>query len=71
MSPSACYRGPKLQKCPKGLGEGAKDVLASWRMISQESLAPFQSHPKGAGKLVPRENCRKVSKICLTLFVDF
>ena len=30
-----------------------------------------QSSPKGAGKLVPRENCRKVSKIFLTLFDDF
>ena len=30
-----------------------------------------QSPPKGAGKLVPRENCRKVSKNILTLFDDF
>ena len=29
-----------------------------------------QSPPKGAGKLVPRENCRKVSKNILTLFDD-
>ena len=26
-TPSACYRGPKPQKCPKWLGEGAKGVL--------------------------------------------
>ena len=26
-TPSACYRGPKLQKSPKWLGEGAKGVL--------------------------------------------
>ena len=30
-----------------------------------------QSPPKGAGKLVPRESCRKVSKIFLTLFDVF
>ena len=30
-----------------------------------------QSLPKGAGKMVPRENCRKVSKSFLTLFDDF
>ena len=28
---SACYRGPKPQKCPKWSGEGAKGVLTSWR----------------------------------------
>ena len=26
-TPSACYRGPKPQKCPRWLGEGAKGVL--------------------------------------------
>ena len=26
-TPGACYRGPKPQKCPKWLGEGAKGVL--------------------------------------------
>ena len=26
-TPSACYRGPKPQKCPKWLGEGAKGLL--------------------------------------------
>ena len=26
-TPSACYRGPKRQKCPKWLGEGAKGAL--------------------------------------------
>ena len=26
-TPSACYRGPKPQKCPKSLGEGAKGGL--------------------------------------------
>ena len=32
----------------------------------------YQTPPqKGAGKLVPSENCRKVSKICLALFDDF
>ena len=30
-----------------------------------------QSPPKGAGKPVPRKNCRKVSKIFLKLFDDF
>ena len=27
----ACYRGPKPQHCPKGLGEGVKGVLTTWR----------------------------------------
>ena len=30
-----------------------------------------RSPPKGAGKKVPRENCRKVSKNFLTFFDDF
>ena len=34
-------------------------------------LAIVQCPPKGAGKMVPRENCRKVSKNFLTLFDDF
>ena len=37
---------------------------------SQHSKS-LQSPPKWAGKLVPREKCRKVSKIFLTLFDDF
>ena len=31
----------------------------------------FGAPPKGAGELVPRESCRKVSKIILTFFDDF
>ena len=30
VPPSACYRGPRTQNCPKPLGEGAKGVT-SWR----------------------------------------
>ena len=32
---------------------------------------PLSESPKTAGKMVPRENCRKVSKSFLTLFDDF
>ena len=41
--------------------------------LSLTECAPqkSQSPPKGAGKLVPRENCRKVSTIFLRLFDDF
>ena len=53
------------EKVGKGLAKG-------WRRVGV-GLADFltQSPPKGAGKLVPRENCRQVSKIFLTLSDDF
>ena len=35
---SACYRGPRIQKCPKWLREGAKGVLTSRRKRSPESV---------------------------------
>ena len=37
---SACYRGPKPQKCPRWLGKGAKGVLDQGAKVSQESFAP-------------------------------
>ena len=39
--------------------------------VSLASNAMNQRIAKGAGKKVPRENCRKVSKNFLTLFDDF
>ena len=41
------------------------------RPLSAVLLVAFQSRTKGAGKPVPRENCRKVSKIFWTLFDNF
>ena len=38
--------------------------------LDQETCL-YQSPPKGAGKLVPCENCRKVPKMFLTLFGNF
>ena len=35
------------------------------------SSQKVQSPPKGAGKIVPRENCRKVSKTFLTFLTIF
>ena len=37
-TPRACYRGPKPQKCPKWLGEGAKGVFAPRAPRSPKSL---------------------------------
>ena len=37
--PGACYKGPKPQKCPKWLGEGAKGLLGPGR---QSPLALVQ-----------------------------
>ena len=46
-SPGACYRGPKPQKCPKSLGEGAKGLLGLWRQsplaLVQKRVAPVQN----------------------------
>ena len=39
-TPSACYRGPKPQKCPTWLGEGAKGGWTQGAKVSQESSAP-------------------------------
>ena len=45
--PGACYRGPKPQKCPKSLGEGAKGLLGPWRQsllaLVQKRVAPVQN----------------------------
>ena len=42
-----CYRGPKPQKCPKWLGEGAKGVLGQGRQrplaLVQKRVAPVQN----------------------------
>ena len=48
------------------LGKGTEK---HWR--TARSSLQNQSPPKGAGKLVPRENGRKVSEIFLTLFDNF
>ena len=42
-TPSACYRGPKPQKCPKWLGEGAKGVLdPESKGLPKPCFAPVQ-----------------------------
>ena len=46
-----------------------KSCKNRWKAFPESQNA--QSPPKGAGKLVPRENCRKVSKPFLTLFDVF
>ena len=46
-------------------------VLKVLQDVSHSKSLLNQSPPKGAGKMVPRENCRKVSKNFLTLFGDF
>ena len=42
-----CYRGPKPQKCPKWLGEGAKGLLGQGRQsplaLVQKRVAPVQN----------------------------
>ena len=44
---SVCYRGPKPQKCPKWLGEGAKGLLGQGRQrplaLVQKRVAPVQN----------------------------
>ena len=46
-TPSACYRGPKAEKCPKWLGEGAKDLLGQGHQsplaLVQKRVAPVQN----------------------------
>ena len=46
-TPSACYRRPKPQKCPKWLGEGAKGLLGPGRQsplaLVQKRVAPVQN----------------------------
>ena len=52
-----------------------RDIPTSGSRMSQEypaqKLYVYESLPKGARKMVPREKCRKVSKNFLTLFDDF
>ena len=52
-TPSACYRAPKPQKCPKWLGEGAKCLLDSGskgplvlvqKRVAPQGLSAFLKH---------------------------
>ena len=53
----------------------SNSYLTPWETNSPDKaimrVTLFKSPPKGANKMVPRENCRKVSENSLTLFDDF
>ena len=54
------------------LGTGGNTIGAEMiTKFPKQFFRSCQRIAKGAGKKVPRENCRKVSKMFLTLFDDF
>ena len=64
----------EAQQMSRIAGSSSRIVENRFRIairIASYLLGIIQSLPKGAGKMVPREICRKVSKNFLTLFDDF
>ena len=63
------------QNCSHNVSQKVKRIRRFSELRWSRGIAQYgatnQSPPKGAGKMVPRENCRKVSKNFLTLFEDF